>query len=111
MLPGGCRRLPFVFSAKKYVSNGLVPAPKLAEQVRKRLARHAGKSARLFESTFEEFPMEEHHAYYDAALFSESYQYIPMSASFPILAHIVKPGGLVVICDFFKTEQSVWSDH
>jgi len=89
-----------------FVADGLVPAPKLAEQVRKRLAERSGKAARLFESTFEKFPIDERRQYYDAALFSESYQYIPMSASFPILAQIVKPGGLVVICDFFKTENA-----
>jgi len=87
-----------------YLADGLVPAPKLAEQVRKRLSTRPANSARLFETTFEKFPLDEYGAYYDAALFSESYQYIPMSASFPILAHIVKPGGLIVICDFFKTE-------
>ncbi len=95
-----------------FLADGLVPAPKLAEQVRGRLEKCSPsvdpdsdkRPARLFESTFEQFPMDEHSDYYDAALFSESYQYIPMPASFPILAHIVKPGGLVVICDFFKTE-------
>ncbi|NOX75355.1 MAG: class I SAM-dependent methyltransferase [Gammaproteobacteria bacterium] len=89
-----------------FVADGLVPAPKLAEQVRKCLARRNKKAARLFENTFEKFPIEERRQHYDAALFSESYQYIPMSASFPILAQIVKPGGLVVICDFFKTENA-----
>jgi SAM-dependent methyltransferase len=89
-----------------YRADGLVPAPKLAEIVRKRLAQRPDKPARLFESTFEAFPVNEHIDYYDAALFSESYQYIPMSASFPILRQIVKPGGLVVICDFFKTEHA-----
>lgn len=96
-----------------YLADGLVPAPKLAEQVRARLEKCSApsdkitgdkKAGRLFEATFEQFPLDEHSGYYDAALFSESYQYIPMAASFPILAHIVKPGGLVVICDFFKTE-------
>jgi SAM-dependent methyltransferase len=97
---------------KGFLADGLVPAPKLAEQVRNRLEKNSSpmdsdsnkRPPRLFESTFEQFPMDEHNGYYDAALFSESYQYIPMSASFPILAHIVKSGGLVVICDFFKTE-------
>lgn len=87
-----------------YLADGLVPAPKLAEQVRKRLGNRPDNAAHLFESRFELFPVAEYNDHYDAALFSESYQYIPMSASFPILAHIVKPGGLVVICDFFKTE-------
>jgi SAM-dependent methyltransferase len=89
-----------------YQADGLVPAPKLAEQVRKRLAERPGKSARLFESTFEQFPVAERSSYYDAALFSESFQYIPMATSFTILKQIVKPGGLVVICDFFQTEHA-----
>jgi SAM-dependent methyltransferase len=89
-----------------FAADGLVPAPKLAEQVRKRLEMHGNTQARLFESTFEQFPIDERRGYYDAALFSESYQYIPMSASFPILAQILKPGGTVVICDFFKTEHA-----
>lgn len=89
-----------------FAADGLVPAPKLAEQVRKRLAERSGKQAKLYQATFEQFPIDERRDYYDAALFSESYQYIPMSASFPILAQIIKPGGLVVICDFFKTEHA-----
>ena len=93
-----------------FAADGLVPAPKLAEQVRQRLAGHSAHAdqspARLFESTFEQFPIDEYREHYDAALFSESYQYIPMSASFPILAQILKPGGTVVICDFFKTEHA-----
>jgi SAM-dependent methyltransferase len=89
-----------------YCADGLVPAPKLAEQVRKRLAGQAEKPARLFESRFEQFPVDDHAGFYDVALFSESFQYIPMSVSFPILEKIVSPGGLVVICDFFQTEHT-----
>jgi len=89
-----------------FVADGLVPAPKLAEQVRNRLAERSHKPAKLFEATFEQFPIDEYREHYDAALFSESYQYIPMSASFPILAQILKPGGTIVICDFFKTEHA-----
>jgi SAM-dependent methyltransferase len=89
-----------------YQADGLVPAPKLAEMVRKRIAERPGQSATLFERNFEQFPLADHLGYYDAALFSESFQYIPMAASFPILAHIVRPGGKVVICDFFQTEHA-----
>jgi len=101
--------------ARGYAADGLVPAPKLAEQVRSRLAEeadpadptdHGRKPARLFECTFEQFPEQEFPGYYDTALFSESFQYIPMSASLPILAQIVRPGGRVVICDFFQTERA-----
>jgi SAM-dependent methyltransferase len=89
---------------KGYRADGLVPAPKLAEQVRQRLARHPEKKARLFETTLQNFPARENQAVYDAVVFSESFQYIPLASSLPILAQIVKPGGRVVICDFFKTE-------
>jgi SAM-dependent methyltransferase len=86
-----------------YCADGLVPAPKLAEQVRQRLSEYSDKEAKLFEMGLETFPVADYQAYYDAALFSESYQYIAMENSFPILTQIVKPGGLVVICDFFTT--------
>ena len=101
--------------ARGYAADGLVPASKLAEQVRRRLAEQAGpadltdhgsKPARLFESAFEQFPVQDYPGYYDAALFSESFQYIPMSASLSILAQIVRPGGQVVICDFFQTKHA-----
>ena len=91
---------------KGFRADGLVPAPKLAEMVRKRIAERPGRTATLFECIFEDFPQIEYLDFYDAALFSESFQYIPMNVSFPILAHIVKPGGRVVICDFFKTEHT-----
>jgi SAM-dependent methyltransferase len=89
-----------------YNADGLVPAPKLAEQVRRRLAEQTATTARLFEAGFEQFPVEDYAGYYDTALFSESFQYIPMSVSFPILKQIVRPGGQVVICDFFQTEHA-----
>ncbi len=92
--------------ARGYCADGLVPAPRLAEQVRRRLAEQTEQPARLFESTLEQFPVEDFSGYYDVALFSESFQYIPLSASFPILEHIVRPGGQVLICDFFQTEHA-----
>ena len=93
--------------ARGYRAEGLVPAPELANQVRQRISSVDAdkvKDFHLFELGFEDFPADKYLAAYDGALFSESYQYIPMQASFPVLAKIVKPGGLVVICDFFKTE-------
>lgn len=92
--------------ARGYHADGLVPAPKLAEQVRRRLAEQAQQPARLFETTLQQFPVQDFPGYYDVALFSESFQYIPLSASFPVLEHIVRPGGQVVICDFFQTEHA-----
>jgi SAM-dependent methyltransferase len=94
--------------ARGFLADGLVPAPNFAEQVRKRFdqcsASLAGKTPKLFECTFEAFPVGDYIKAYDGALFSESFQYIPMPDSFSILSKILKPGGKVVMCDFCKTE-------
>ena len=90
--------------ARGYQADGLVPAPSLAKLVRKQQAKFPEKQSRLFECRFEDLPIIELAEQYDVALFSESFQYISMEASFDILQKLLKPGGRVVICDFFKTE-------
>jgi SAM-dependent methyltransferase len=87
-----------------YLADGLVPSASLAKLVRKQQEKHPNTPSRLFECRFEEFPIQEYAGKYDVAVFSESFQYMSMETSFDILEKIVKPGGLVVICDFFKTE-------
>ena len=39
---------------------------------------------------------------YDLIIFSESFQYVNMEMSFPIIQKILTPGGHLLICDFFK---------
>jgi len=90
--------------ARGYQADGVIPAPGLSKLVQQRLQAFPGNTSKIFQCTFEEFPAAEYRGYYDVALFSESFQYIPMRESLPLLEQIVKPGGLVVICDFFKTE-------
>jgi 2-polyprenyl-3-methyl-5-hydroxy-6-metoxy-1,4-benzoquinol methylase len=41
---------------------------------------------------------------FDVCLFSESYQYIPLSASFAKLGELLAPGGRVVIADCFRSD-------
>ena len=89
-----------------YQADAVSPAPELSKRVQERLAQRPGNTARLFECKFEDFPVEERTGYYDAALFSESFQYISLEHSLPRLQRILKPGGRVVICDFFKTEHA-----
>lgn len=87
-----------------YRADGVIPSPSLAGVARERLAKRPGCEARLFECRFEDFPATEMAGRYDVALFGESFQYIPMDASLPTVHEILKPGGVMVICDFFKTE-------
>ena len=88
-----------------YRADGVIPSSWLAGAVRERLAKRPGCDARLFECRFEDFPAAQTAGCYDVVLFSESFQYIPMDASLPIVHEILKPGGVMVICDFFKTER------
>lgn len=87
---------------KGYRIDGVSPAPGLSKLIRQRLDGREGCDTRLFECKFEEFPADQNLARYDAAYFSESFQYIPVNPAFEILRKILKPGGKVVICDFFK---------
>jgi SAM-dependent methyltransferase len=86
-----------------YAADGLVPAAALAEAVRARLARHAASSSRLFECRFEDLPDDIRGAY-DVVLFSESFQYVELASSLARVQRILRPGGSLVICDFFKTD-------
>ena len=90
--------------SRGYLADGLVPAASLAKLVRKQQARFPEIKSRFFECRFEDLPFNELEHQYDVCLFSESFQYISMEASFELLQKILKPGGIVVICDFFKTE-------
>lgn len=87
-----------------YHADGVIPAANLARLVRQRLDHFPGNDSVVFECTLEDFPAEQNPGRYDVALFSESFQYINLQACFEILQKILKPGGIVVICDFFKTE-------
>jgi SAM-dependent methyltransferase len=87
-----------------YEVDGVIPARDLGALVREKMRDDDAYRPRIFECTFETFPVEGNLAAYDVALFSESFQYIPMTASLPLLQRIVKPGGLLVIADVFKSD-------
>jgi SAM-dependent methyltransferase len=89
---------------KGYTVDGVSPADALSRRVRERLEAYPDSDSRLFECRFQDFPESHCNNQYDVALFSESFQYIRMSNSFSKLERLVKPGGMVVICDFFKTD-------
>lgn len=86
-----------------YDVDAVNPSAHLNVQVRKRLARINATSPRLFETDFEAFPVDEYRHHYDLLLFSESFQYIPLPEFFANSPRLLKTGGRVVICDFFKT--------
>jgi SAM-dependent methyltransferase len=86
-----------------YLADGVIPAKDLGTLVRRRIGERSGYQPRIFECKFEDFPVEEARARYDVVLFSESFQYIKPVDSLPLVQQLLKPGGTLLICDFFKT--------
>jgi len=86
-----------------YLADGVIPAKDLGTLVRRRIGERSGYQPRIFECKFEDFPVEEARRRYDVVLFSESFQYIKPSDSLTLVQELLKPGGMLLICDFFKT--------
>lgn len=91
-----------------YRVDGMIPSASLARIVRERLSAlsspgGAENDAQVFECKLEEFDTTAHSRKYDVILFSESFQYMAMEESFPVLERILLPGGRIIICDFFRT--------
>lgn len=86
-----------------YEAEGVSPAPILTHRARARLAPAAPAASRIFECRFEDFPTPERAAHYDAVLFAESFQYIAAPVALERAAEILRPGGYLVLFDFFKT--------
>lgn len=87
---------------KGYRIDGVSPSEDLSNLIQKRIGDREHCDTRLFRCLFENFPADDNIHKYDAAYFSESFQYIPMDQAFAILQKILKPGGKIVICDFFN---------
>jgi len=90
--------------ASGYAADAVNPSPYLNRQVKARFTRLAVATPTLFESTFEDMPHAECQDRYDLLLCSESFQYIPLPDFFEKAPGLLRSGGYVVICDFFKTD-------
>lgn len=71
------------------------PSGFLNSQARARL----GDAARIFECKYEDYDTADT---YDCILFCESFQYVKMLVSLPKVVSQLRPGGSLVICDFFR---------
>lgn len=85
--------------------DAVIPAPWLELRVHQRLEElKSSYPAQVYACTFEDLDQPSERQSYDLILFSESYQYIDLEAGFAQIKAYLKPGGKVLICDFFKTE-------
>jgi SAM-dependent methyltransferase len=88
-------------TARKLIALGhevqiVVPSAFLAAR-----CRETAKGAVVHECTFEDFQGS---GPFDLCLFSESFQYIPMTESLPKCAGLLAKGGQVLIADCFRTD-------
>jgi SAM-dependent methyltransferase len=88
-------------TAKKLVAIGhhvdiVIPSPFLAQRCRE----NAGPTATVHECLFEDFQSGKT---FDICLFSESFQYIPLTESLPKAQALLAPDGAIIIADCFRT--------
>ncbi len=106
MLDVGCGTGAMICELAKsgYNVDGVIPSAFLKEKIEQRL-QDASVNSRsvIYDCKFEDFPEEQRLNQYDLIFFSESFQYISMKKSLPILKSLLAGNGKIVICDFFKT--------
>ena len=86
--------------ARGYHVEGVSPSPLLSEAARKQ----AGADFRIHQGRFEDVSFGDDEKF-DLVLFSESFQYIDLDTVLLDAQQRLKPGGYVLICDFFKTNE------
>jgi len=86
-----------------YRVDAVNPSVHLNKLVRERLSTLPVTDTMLYETGFETLPFARLQQHYDVLLFSESFQYIPLPEIFTQAPGLLRPGGRLVICDFFKT--------
>jgi len=86
-----------------YQVDAVNPSAHLNTLVRERLAKLQHTTTTLYETGFESLPPDQCQQQYDLLLFSESFQYIPLPDIFARAPELLRNGGRLVICDFFKT--------
>jgi SAM-dependent methyltransferase len=84
-------------------AEGVNPSVAMCRVVRARLGCRGWPQAQVHECRFEDFPAAQAGPVYDAVVFSESFQYIPMARTFEQVRHLLAPRGVLLVCDFFRT--------
>ncbi len=93
---GGTGEMAALLKSKGYEVDMLTPSSVQVAEARKKL-----EEERVHHCRFEEFSGKEK---FDVVLFSESFQYVPLSDSLPRLGGLLNEGGRVVIADCFRND-------
>ncbi len=85
--------------ARGYRVQGVSPSPLLSEAAQ----QQAGPDFRIHHGRFEDVDLTAE-APFDLVMFSESFQYIDLDTVLERAQALLRPGGHILICDFFKTD-------
>ena len=81
-----------------YQVEGVSPSPLLSDAARD----NAGEDFVIHQGRFEDVWLENAEPF-DLVMFSESFQYITLDTALEKAQSLLRPGGYILICDFFKT--------
>jgi len=95
-----------LLTQKGYQVDAASPSQFLIERVKQRLAELPDSTSKVFVTRFEDFPEPLYQQYYDVILFNESFHQTPMPRAFSKVQKLLKPGGLIIICDMFLTDDA-----
>ena len=87
-----------------YQVDAVSPSHFLIELVKQRLAELPDATSKVFETEFEDFPEQIYQQYYDVILFNESLNHIQLPRAFDKVQKLLKPGGLIIVCDTFLSD-------
>jgi cyclopropane fatty-acyl-phospholipid synthase-like methyltransferase len=82
---------------EQYTVHGVLPDPLLAKVAQDK----TDGAVPIQVSNFETMDVTQQ---FDCALFSESFQYVDMHSAFKKLVACIKPGGYLLVCDFFMRD-------
>lgn len=83
-------------------AEGLSPSVHLNAQTRHRLASAGFTCTPVHDLRFEDLDPAQA-GRFDTVVFSESFQYVSLPQALALLPALVRPGGRVIVCDFFRT--------
>lgn len=84
-----------------YKVDGVASSPLFSQQIRERLDSKHESEVRIFECPFQDFPQEQFAQHYDAVVFNGSFHQLPLKQTLGKVEKILKPGGLMIVLDFF----------
>ncbi|MBT4078428.1 MAG: class I SAM-dependent methyltransferase, partial [Gammaproteobacteria bacterium] len=85
--------------SRGYQVQGVSPSPLLSEAAQSQ----AGDDFKIHHGRFEDVKFSVNEKF-DMVMFSESFQYITLNMVLDKAQSLLRPGGYIVICDFFKTD-------